>query len=258
MRFSELSDCAGARAQVAWLLAEDAVLDEFTSLAPRPLAWEMARGVSEYVRNNGLKRVVVASVHEDIVAHLRPSWLFRPPSRRRAGRTTGKAPKPTGTCATAASCAERRSYAAAAPPRRNPNLYEPPRSRSRCGRRRTITTRRSRSTTSCGGVQGGAWCLRWWHGRPVGFTVQSGSARSVPVRATGASREHRVVILPDFQGVELGWQMSEVVAARHAEMGRRFMSITMHHTFGGGRDRSERWRPGRRTTPRTSTRPRTT
>jgi hypothetical protein len=37
--------------------------------------------------------------------------------------------------------------------------------------------------------------------------------------------------------------MSEAVAARHAEMGRRFMSITMHHTFGGGRDRSERWRP---------------
>ena len=49
MRFSELSACARARAQVAWLLADDAVLDEFTSLAPRPLAWDVARGVSGYV-----------------------------------------------------------------------------------------------------------------------------------------------------------------------------------------------------------------
>ena len=65
MRFSELSACARARAQVAWLLADHAVLDEFTSLAPRSLAWEVARGVSEYVRNNGLKHVVVASVHEN-------------------------------------------------------------------------------------------------------------------------------------------------------------------------------------------------
>ena len=105
---------------------------------------------------------------------------------------------------------------------------------------------------------------------------------------TGASREHRVVILPDFQGASRrprdfvdssldpsiarrrrrrgvvsmpdrgeGARLAdvEVVAARHAEMGRRFMSITMHHTFGGGRDRFRRGGgPSRRTTPRTSTR----
>ena len=50
-------------------------------------------------------------------------------------------------------------------------------------------------------------------------------------------------MLPDFQGIGLGWRLSEVIAARYASTGRRLVSITMHPTFGKGRDRSERWRP---------------
>ena len=51
-----------------------------------------------------LKRVVVASVHEDIVAHLRPSWLFPTAVATSCWQDDGKKPQnPQGTCATAAS-----------------------------------------------------------------------------------------------------------------------------------------------------------
>lgn len=103
-RMDELTACGRARCQVAWLLASGCVLDEFTSLAARPLARRVARGVAAYVDQNNLQKVVCATVHEDVVAHLRPRWLFStafvttcwraaasftPPSRRSGRRVDG-------------------------------------------------------------------------------------------------------------------------------------------------------------------------
>ena len=249
VRFSELSACARARAQVAWLLADDAVLDEFTSLAPRRLAWDVARGVSQYVRNHGLKRVVVASVHEDIVAHFRPRWLFPTAVATACWQDAGRgAFKPTGAVRYGCLVMLRADrIAAAAPARQERDLFEPSEV--------TLQMRRApyyhyalfeKHHYLCGGVSEAAWCFEvTLNGRPVGFHAVQPAFGEVGAGkgSTGASREHRVVILPDFQGIGLGWQMSETVAARHAVNGRRFMSITMSLTLGGSRDRSPRWRP---------------
>jgi energy-coupling factor transporter ATP-binding protein EcfA2 len=75
LRIDELTQCGRARCQIAWLLASECVLDEFTSLAARPLARRVAAGVAAYVAQHDLQRVVCATVHEDVVAHLKPRWL---------------------------------------------------------------------------------------------------------------------------------------------------------------------------------------
>ena len=92
-----------------------------------------------------------------------------------------------------------------------------------------------------------SWELRL-HGRPIGFHSVN-AALGMPGAGegtSGGSREHRVVILPDFQGIGLGWMLAETVAAQLTSTGRRYTSITMHPTFGACRDRSERWRPNAR------------
>jgi hypothetical protein len=61
--------------------------------------------------------------------------------------------------------------------------------------------------------------------------------------SSGGSREHRVVIEPDHQGIGLGWMLTETVAAQLTSKGRRYASITMHPSLGGCSDRSPRWRP---------------
>lgn len=56
-------------------------------------------------------------------------------------------------------------------------------------------------------------------------------------------REHRTVVLPDFQGCSLGSAMSDAVAREHELQGYLFCSKTAHPHFGSYRDRSPFWRP---------------
>lgn len=57
------------------------------------------------------------------------------------------------------------------------------------------------------------------------------------------AREHRTVVLPDFQGCSLGSAMSDAVAREHELQGHIFVSKTIHPHFGSYRDRSPFWRP---------------
>jgi GNAT superfamily N-acetyltransferase len=41
-------------------------------------------------------------------------------------------------------------------------------------------------------------------------------------------REHRVVVLPDFQGVGIGNAVSEFIAAQYTTAGYRYISVTSH------------------------------
>jgi len=252
-RISRLSACARARAQVAWLLADDVVLDEFTSLAPRRLAWEVARGVSEYVQNNGLKRVVVASVHEDVVAHLKPRWLFPTavvsPCWKLIGNSKGGDKFGAAGDARYGCLALLHDVAAPrSPPTADRDLFAPPEITLQLARAPYYhyTTFEKHHYLQASTFSKGACCFEvCWNGRPVGFhaTIPHFGLAGAGKGTSGAVREHRVVVLPDFQGIGLGWMMSEVMGERNVRFGRRFTSLTMHYTFGAGRDRSERWRP---------------
>jgi len=54
-------------------------------------------------------------------------------------------------------------------------------------------------------------------------------------------REHRTVVLPDFQGLGVGSLMADAVASICEQLGYGFMSTTAHPTYGGYRDRSPLW-----------------
>ena len=57
-----------------------------------------------------------------------------------------------------------------------------------------------------------------------------------------AYREHRTVVLPDFQGLGLGPKISDAVAQLHLDEGKRYFSRTAHPRFGAYRDLSDFWK----------------
>lgn len=55
-------------------------------------------------------------------------------------------------------------------------------------------------------------------------------------------REHRTVVLPDFQGLGLGVRLSDFVAELYVSSGKRYFSRTAHPRMGAYRDASPLWR----------------
>ena len=254
MRFSELSACArrALKSRGCWPTTRCWT----SSRRWRRDRWRGKwRGARDYVRQHALKRSRRGLCPRGHRGAPRPSWLFPTAVATSCWQDDGKKPpKPTGVvrygCLVMLN-GDR--IAAAAPPRRNPNLYEPPRV--------TLQMRRApyyhyapfeKHHYLCGGVQDGAWCFEVRRA-PVGFHAVQSAFGEVGCGRRHDGREPRAPRRdpPRLSRDGLGWQMSDRgdqnFTARAAwprgELGRRFMSITMHHTFGGGRDRSERWRP---------------
>jgi len=57
-----------------------------------------------------------------------------------------------------------------------------------------------------------------------------------------AWREHRTVVLPDYQGLGIGWRMAEWLGEYHIGQGERLYSRTTHPRIGAARDASPLWR----------------
>lgn len=83
-----------------------------------------------------------------------------------------------------------------------------------------------------------AWCA-FLGGRPVAYTawIYRGSPHHGP-----AWREHRTVVLPDFQGVGLGNRLSELAAGLVRGRGCRAYSTTSHPAMIRHRAASRRWK----------------
>jgi GNAT superfamily N-acetyltransferase len=85
-------------------------------------------------------------------------------------------------------------------------------------------------------------CRAWLgvlDGDPVVFT----SAMTLPSPSLkGAWREHRTVVLPDYQGLGIGLRMSEWLGELFIRQGGRFYSRTAHPRIGEAREVSPLWR----------------
>jgi GNAT superfamily N-acetyltransferase len=79
-----------------------------------------------------------------------------------------------------------------------------------------------------------------WNNQVVGYlasiTMPSGTLKN-------AWRGHRVVILPDFQGMGIGVRFIEAVAQIHLDEGHRFFSRSPHPRMYLYMDASPLWRP---------------
>jgi len=80
----------------------------------------------------------------------------------------------------------------------------------------------------------------YWEGNPVAFestlSLPSGTMKN-------AWREHRLVVLCDYQGLGLGNTMSEFMGEYLKRDGKRFFSKTANIKLGEYRNNSPKWKP---------------
>lgn len=196
------------RADLARRLASDVVVDEFTSVVDRDVARAAATAAGRLVRRRGWERVVFASCHYDIVDWLDPDWVFD---------TATSTLSPRGL-------RSRPPIAVDVLP---------------CGAEAWPLFRAHHYMSADLNKAARCW-LASWQGRVVGFSSILAFPRA---GLTNGWREHRTVVLPEFQGLGIGVRLSDTIGRCVLEWGGRFFSKTAHPRMGGYREASPLWRP---------------
>lgn len=206
--YRALSNGQRFRADLARTIGNGAVIDEFTSVVDRSVARAASVAMARYVRRSGVRNMVLATVHRDVLDCLEPDWVI---DTDRGQWASGRWLHRPEVVLEVRAC-DHALWSVFAP---HHYLAE--------------------------SVNRSAHCyLATWDGNLVGFyavvSYPSGTVQS-------AYRGHRLVVLPDFQGLGIGPRLSEVVAQHYVDNGKRFFAKTAHPRIGEYRDNSPRWKP---------------
>jgi energy-coupling factor transporter ATP-binding protein EcfA2 len=182
------------------------VFDEFTSVVDRTVAKIASHAVAKAVRNQDQKRFVAVSCHFDVEEWLNPDWVLNMSENSFQWRCLRQRPQIELTVHKASTLAW--------------ELF-----------------RGHHYLTSS--IHKAARCfVACWDGRPVAFTSY---LPLVHARVKSTKREHRTVVLPDFQGVGIGNRLSEWLGEYLKGRGFSFVSVSSHPSMIWHRYRSSKW-----------------
>lgn len=205
--YNVLSNGEKFRADMARRLKDGAVIDEFTSVVNRDVAISCSCSIEKYIRSNHLKNIVFASCHDDIIPYLSPTWVYNTDTHEfYNGRYLCR-------------------------PQIELHVYA-------CDKKLWDMFKKYHYLS--GELNNASTCyVATYHDRPVAFMA----LLTLPGRdVTHAWREHRVVVLPDFQGMGIGNKMSEMIAQGYIEKGCTYYCKTSNPRMGEHRNRSRLWR----------------
>lgn len=202
-----LSNGEKFRVDLAQKLDNGAVIDEFTSVVDRNVAKSCSNAVSSYIRRKGLKNIVFASCHYDIIEWLNPDWVYDTNTKQLSFRRLDRRP--------------------------DIELELLP-----CGVEAWSMFSKHHYLTEDINKSAKFWlCI--WESNVVGF----GSAIAFPSGTIKkAFREHRTVVFPDYQGFGIGVRISDAIAEIYITEGYRYFSKTTHPRMGGYRNNSPLWK----------------
>ena len=205
--YDKLSNGEQFRCDLARQLESGALIDEYTSVVNRDVAFSTSNAFRRYVDKNNLQGIVIASCHYDILEWLRPDWVF--------DTFTG-------------------------------NFYT-----GRYLRRPSIQLDIYRTTYRywpvfkkhhylSSSLNKASHCYAAvWEGNLVGF---SSVMRYPSGTVKNGWREHRTVVLPDFQGLGIGNRFSDAIAQLYLDQEGRYFSRTAHPSMGNYREKSDVWK----------------
>ena len=205
-----LSNGEKFRADLARQIGDNAVIDEFTSVVDRTVAKAASRTLSKYVKEAGVKNLVLASCHKDIIEWIQPDWIIDTD----AGMF----------CVAPKECLQRPSLVA--------EIYEV---------KYSMWQNFVEHHYLNGDINKSAVCfLAVIEGKPAGF----GAVLVFPNGAIkNARRSHRIVVKPEYQGFGLGVRLSDWEGEWFTKQGFRFFGRTAHSRLGEYREKSPLWRP---------------
>ncbi len=216
--FHTLSNGEQFRVTIARALAElpeDApvVVDEFTSVVDRQVAKVASHTTQKAVRRAG-RQFVAITCHYDVIEWLQPDWVYQPAERAFTWR-----------------CLQRR-------PEFRLDVHKVDRSAWRLFRQHHYLS---------GDLSGGALCVGGFiDGECVAFSAvtEFGNGRG---GRDGRARQrvmlgHRLVVLPDWQGLGIGARLDEWLGEWLHERGWAYHNTVAHPAAVAGYERSARWR----------------
>ena len=212
-RFSHLSNGQKFRCELSRVLLEDAdtvVFDEWTSVVDRDAAQVASAAVAKALRKRGSPNLVALSCHYDVVDWLQPDWVYNVATNEFHWRLLRQRPD-----------IELRIHQAGTDAWK---IFQGHHYLSKA-------------------LHKAARCfVATWRDKPVAFTSFITFCHP---HAQQTKREHRTVVLPDFQGVGIGNAMSEWLGAFVTASGYRFVSTTSHPAMMRHRHKSPVWHVGR-------------
>lgn len=212
--FQVLSNGEQFRVSMARALAEHAdlvVIDEFTSVVDRQVAQVASHAVGKTIRRDPKRRLVVVSCHFDILEWLQPDWVYQPAGDQFDWHRLWQSPQLEFS------------------------IHKCDRSAWPIFARHHYLSHSIVSHAQC--------LIMLYHGpdgpRPVAFE----SYIHVPHPYTkNIKRGHRLVVLPDWQGIGLGNIFSEWCGQMLYEQGFRFHTVVSHPAARAAKNRSLRWK----------------
>lgn len=211
--FRVLSNGEQFRVTMARALAETkelCVVDEFTSVVDRTVAKVGSAAIAKTVRRSG-KKLIVCSCHYDVLEWLEPDWVYQPHAAQfdLTGRSLRRPPI-------------------------NLEIRQVRRSAWEFFKRHHYMTASLHRAAVC--------FVAFFDGQPAAFTSYLHFPHAHERRF---KREHRTVVLPDFQGVGIGNRLSEWLGEKLLREGWRFVSTTSAPGMIWHRAKSALWRTAR-------------
>lgn len=203
-----LSNGEAFRANLAALIDTNTSFDEFTSVVDRNVAKSASHAIQRFIRSQGMTGVVFSSCHYDIIPWLKPDWVFDIQKGLVAQQGFFR--------------------------REQIEIVI-----ERCDREWWGLFRNHHYLT--GDMNKSARCfIAKWNDNPVAFA----SALAFPNgNFKNAWREHRTVVLPDYQGLGIGVRLSDYIASYFVKNNCRYFSKTAHPRMAQHRERSLLWKP---------------
>ncbi|MBI3582388.1 MAG: ABC transporter ATP-binding protein [Nitrospinae bacterium] len=208
--FHVLSNGQKFRVELARILAIDkelTIIDEFTSVVDRNVARIGSYAISKSIKKMG-RQIICLSCHRDIIEWLEPDWIYDMDIKQFSRRLLRR-------------------------PKIKLSLFRVDSKTWKLFKEHHYLTRSLCKVARCYVV--------FWGDMPVAFTSvinMVGFKKRV--------REHRTVVLPDYQGVGIGSAVSEMLGEIMLNDGYRFFSTTSHPSFVQGRLKNKKWRLARK------------
>lgn len=211
--FQHLSNGQKFRVELARCLLENKdglIFDEFTSVVDRDVAKIGCAAISKALRRKDGPPFIAVSCHYDIIDWLDPDWVFDVGSQRFEWRL-------------------RRRF-----PEIDIAIYKTSIEAWRLFRGHHYLDHHINQAAQC--------FVAVWNDKPIAFS----SVLHFPhPHCATFKREHRTVVLPDFQGVGIGNRLSEFVGNYYKNKGFRFISTTSAPAMIRHRAKSSLWRTHR-------------
>jgi GNAT superfamily N-acetyltransferase len=212
--FHTLSNGEQYRATLAYLVAsakygEVILVDEYTSVVDRDVAKAMSFALQKYIRREN-KRIILASCHYDILEWLMPDWTCSP---QKGG------------------VLERGEWLRKGRPQITLQISRVEAETWDFFKKHHYLTELNNNAY--------AHYLFEWNDKPIAINVisplPSGSLKN-------AFRSSRIVVLPDYQGLGIGYEISKFMGSIYKSVGRRYFTKTVHPALGEKRNASNLWR----------------